>query len=193
MAIETIAVIGATDSGCEIARFSLAAGYRVILVDISLARLEEGIAAVWRMLNSDLARDDKDSAMTRNRPERLLGVCSVEEAVREGDLIIEAVADEEEMKLELFTIFDKFAKPGAIFASTTNLFSISGLAEITFCPERCIGMRLAAAVSGVRKVELVRGKRTSDETVAACGEAGRRMNLGVEVILDEETLSARDD
>lgn len=193
MAIETIAVIGASDLGCEIARLSWAAGYRVILEDISVSRLEEGIAAVWNVLNADSARDDKDSAVTRNWPEGLLGVCAVEEAVREGDLIIEAVADEEEMKLELFTIFDKFAKPGAIFASTTNLFSISELAEITFCPERCIGMRFTASGSCVQKLQLVRGKRTSDETAAACREAGRRMSLGVDVIQDEQALSARGD
>ncbi len=94
------------------------------------------------------------------------------------------------MKIELFTIFDKFAKPGAIFASTTASLSIADLAAVTFCPERCIGMRFSTNARGDGCLGLVKGRETSGETVAACREVGRRMGKDVSVLSDEQVLSA---
>jgi 3-hydroxybutyryl-CoA dehydrogenase len=95
-----------------------------------------------------------------------------------------------EMKIELFTIFDKFAKPGAIFASSTTSLSITELAAVTFCPERCIGMRFIGDAQLVERLELVKGRETSEETIAACGEVGRRMGMQVSVLGEEQVLSA---
>ncbi|MGB2638046.1 MAG: 3-hydroxyacyl-CoA dehydrogenase NAD-binding domain-containing protein, partial [Candidatus Acidiferrum sp.] len=83
-------------------------------------------------------------------------------------------------KIELFTIIDKFAKPAAIFASTTKTFSITDIAAVTFCPERCIGMRFFAEEPSTKRLELVRGRETSEETIKACEEVGVR--LGKEVV-----------
>jgi 3-hydroxybutyryl-CoA dehydrogenase len=104
-------------------------------------------------------------------------------------LIIEAVSDEMEMKVELFTIFDKFAKPGAIFASTTSLLSITDLAALTFCPERCIGVRFFVDGPHAGRLELVCGRETSEETVAACREVGRCMGKEVVIIGDEQEFA----
>ena len=80
----------------------------------------------------------------------------------EAELIIETVSDEMEMKIELFTIFDKFAKPGAIFASTTTSLRITDLAAVTFRPERCIGMRFFTDFAQhTGRLELVKGRETS--------------------------------
>ncbi len=115
---------------------------------------------------------------------------SAEDASREADLIIETVSDEMEMKIELFTIFDKFAKPGVIFASTTASLSITDLAAITFCPEHCIGMRFTFDPRSASRLELVTGLKTSAETVAACREVGRCMGREVSVLSDEQVASA---
>jgi 3-hydroxybutyryl-CoA dehydrogenase len=112
-----------------------------------------------------------------------------EDASREADLIIEGVADEMEMKIELFTIFDKFAKPGAIIASTTASLSITELAEVTFCAERCIGMRFSADASRAECLELVRGRETSRETIAICREVVRRMGKDVSVLSEGQVMS----
>ena len=96
------------------------------------------------------------------------------------------------MKLELFTIFDKFAKPGAILASTTRSLSITDLAEITFCQERCIGMHFFVDTRGAQQLELVRGRATSEETIAACCDVGRRMGREVTVRTEEQLRSAGD-
>ena len=159
--IETVAVIGAGECGREMAFAALLAGYRVILEDVSENRLAQ--AADW------IARVDRYSRL------RLVLASAVEEAVREADLIIEAVAEEMEMKIEMFTIFDKFAKPDAIFASTSASISIEDLAAVTFCPERCVGLRLFSGTGQGDAFELVRTQATSEETLARCREVGRRM------------------
>ena len=189
MEMETIAVIGATELGCRVAYFAARAGYRTILEHVSVTALERGTASVAEMLRAE----DAATAEPENpglAPGRLSTTTSVEEAAREADLLIEAVADDMEMKLELFTIFDKFARPGAIFASTTNRFSITDLGEMTFCAERCIGMRFYAGEDGAERMQLVRARATSDETVAACREVGRRMNLRVTESRDTGRLAA---
>jgi 3-hydroxyacyl-CoA dehydrogenase len=86
-----------------------------------------------------------------------------------------------EMKLEMFTIFDKFARPGAIFVSTSVTIPIAELADITFCPERCIGMRFASDAGNGNGVELVCAPQTSEQTIARCREVARRMGKDVAV------------
>jgi 3-hydroxyacyl-CoA dehydrogenase len=175
--INTIAVIGAGERGREIASAALLAGYRTILEDVSQPRLEQAAAAFSRL---------GDEACSR-----LVTASTVEDALRDADLIIEAVAEEMEMKIELFTIFDKFAKPQAILASSSPVLSIGDMASVTFCAERCIGMRFSPSAGGKNILELVRAPETSQETVAACSEVGRRM--GKEVMVMREIEPHRQD
>src|ERR1700737_2614219 len=157
--IQTIAVIGAGDLGREIASAALLGGYRTILEDVSESRLQR--AAAW-IANSANAGGEARL--------RLRTASEIEEAVREADLIIEAVAEEMEMKIEMFTIFDKFAKPDAILASSSASISIVDLAAVTFCPERCIGLRFLSRAAQASALELVCTPQTSGETIAQCRE-----------------------
>jgi len=108
----------------------------------------------------------------------------VQDAIRDADLIIEAVPEEMEMKLELFTIFDKFAKPNAIFASNTSSLSITDMSDVTVCRDRCIGMHFFNPVPKMKLLELVKTPFTSEETLATCREVGRRMGKEVVVVKD---------
>ncbi len=178
--MQTIAVIGAADQGREIACAALLAGYRTVLEDVSENRLEG--AAAW------IANSANAGAEARSR---LVLASKIEEAVREADLIVEAVAEEMEMKIEMFTIFDKFAKPGAVFASSSPSLSISELAAVTFCPERCIGMRFVPRPGKENALELVCTPQTSEETVSRCREVGRRMGKEVMVVVERELTESR--
>src|SRR5260370_9424829 len=157
--IETIAVIGAGEKGRTIACDALLAGYRTLLEDVSEDRLQR--AADW------IAK------VSGERCSRLVLASKIEEAVREADLLVEAVADEMEMKIEMFTIFDKFAKPNAILASTSRSISIAELAEVTFCRERCIGMSFVSSHGKGNALELIFTAATSQTTIPAGQEAGR--------------------
>ncbi len=185
MDVGTIAVIGAAAMGREIAYASVLAGYKTIVEDVVSSRLEQALAWITQTLDSDVAQRRVEASVREAALGNLSVAGTVEDAVREADLIIETVAEEMEMKIELFTIFDKFAKPGAIFASSASSLSISEMAAVTFCAERCLGMRFVGAGSGAKRLELVRGSETSDETVALCREVGLRM--GREVIVVSES------
>jgi 3-hydroxybutyryl-CoA dehydrogenase len=191
MEIHTIAIIGASDTGRSVAYSAALAGYHTILEDISPAALEQGIGWISQKLSEEFALGKIDAAARDAALANLGTASSAEDASREANFIIEAVMDEMEMKIELFTIFDKFAKPGAIFASTTNSLSITELAAVTFCPERCIGMRFFSDPQHAWRLELIRGRETSDETIALCREVGRRMGKKVSMLTDEQVLSAR--
>jgi 3-hydroxybutyryl-CoA dehydrogenase len=190
MEIKTIAVVGAGDAGRAIAYTSALAGYRTILEDISLATLQQGVAWLAQRFVEDFALGKIEAAARDAALANIGTATSAEDASREADLIIETVSDEMEMKIELFTIFDKFARPGSIFASTTPSLSITELAGVTFCPERCIGMRFFTDVLRATRLELVKGRETHVETVAACCQVGRRMGLEVSLLSEEHVLFA---
>jgi 3-hydroxybutyryl-CoA dehydrogenase len=184
MDLKAIAVIGAWQMGREIAYAAALAGYRTILEDVSPTMLEDSVAYIRATLEEEVASgrataEQRDSALANLSTAR-----SVEDACRQADLLIETVVEELEVKLEIFTIFDRFAKPGAILASTTRLLSIADLAGITFRAENCAGMRFFHPVPKTKMVEIVRTPETSDATVAACEEVGRRMGKEVAVVCE---------
>jgi 3-hydroxybutyryl-CoA dehydrogenase len=184
MKIESIVVIGAGPLGRGIAYAAALGGFRTLMEDVSVSTLEQGMDFVRASLDDGVAR----CLMTAEARDRTLARFStsmvVEEACRQGDLLIEAVPEDIETKLEIFTIFDKFARPGAIFASNTSSLSISEIATITFCPERCVGLRFFNPVPKMKLLEIVRALETSDETLQACMEAGRKMAEDVVVVRD---------
>lgn len=183
--IKTIAVIGAGTMGRGIAYASAAGGYATVLEDVSTPKLEESVRWIARTFAEGVDRGKVDGQIRDRALSLITTASSVEDAIRDADLIIEAVPEEMEMKLELFTIFDKFAKPGAIFASNTSSLSISDMSELTVARERCIGMHFFNPVPKMKLLELVKTPLTSEATVAACAEVGRRM--GKEVVLVQES------
>ena len=183
MRVDTIGVIGANPVGREIALAALLGGYRVVLEDVSSEMLEKGIAYVRQSLGERIARHELSPQEGESVLARFSTASRADEVSRVADVLIETVPDEMEVKLEIFTIFDKFAKPGAILASNTSL-SITEIASITFRTEDCIGMRFANPGSKITRVELVRGADTSDATTAACAEMARRMSMEAGIIFE---------
>jgi 3-hydroxybutyryl-CoA dehydrogenase len=183
MRVDTIGVIGANPVGREIALAALLGGYRVVLEDVSSEMLEKGIAYVRQSLGERIARHELSPQEGESVLARFSTASRADEVSRVADVLIETVPDEMEVKLEIFTIFDKFAKPGAILASNTSL-SVTEIASITFRTEDCIGMRFANPGSKITRVELVRGADTSDATTAACAEMARRMGMEAGIIFE---------
>jgi 3-hydroxyacyl-CoA dehydrogenase len=95
--------------------------------------------------------------------------------------------EELEAKLEIFTIFDKFARPGAILASTSRETAIVDLADMTFRAEECVGFRYASSASPAKSIEIVRAHGTSKPTVAICQEVARKMGLSAVVIEESQS------
>jgi 3-hydroxybutyryl-CoA dehydrogenase len=184
MSVKTIAVIGAGTMGRGIAYAAAFGGYNTVLEDISRPMLEQAVGWIRQSFDEGVARGKVEAGM-RDKALSLISTASnVEDAIRDADLIIEAVPEELEMKLELFTIFDKFAKTGAIFASNTSSLSITDFSDVTVSRDRCIGMHFFNPVPKMKLIELVRTPHTSDETVATCREVAARM--GKEVVIVNE-------
>ena len=184
MDVKTIGVIGGGTMGRGIAFAAALGGYRTVLEDVSPQMLEQGLAYIHQALDEGVTRgkvtpDQKETALKNLTTSR-----SVEDVCRETDLLIEAVPEEMEVKLEIFTIFDKFARPGAILASNTSSLSITELAAITFRAPDCIGMHFFNPVPKMKLLEIVRALETSEATVQACVAVGRRMGKEVVVIRD---------
>jgi 3-hydroxybutyryl-CoA dehydrogenase len=188
MDVKTIAVIGAGTIGRGIAYAAALAGYRTVLEDISPNRLAEGASFMRETLEKELARGNVTAKQKENALANLSTTRSVEDACRKADMLIETMPEEMEVKLEIFTIFDKFAKPDAILASNTWSLSITEIAAITFRTENCIGMHFLEPVPGMKLLEIVRGAESSEATVAACMEVGRRM--GKEVVVLDDSLDS---
>ena len=184
MDVKTIGVVGGGTMGRGIAYAAALGGYRTVLEDVSPEMLQQGLAYIHQALDEGVTRgkvtpDQKETALKNLSTSR-----SVEDVCRETDLLIEAVPEEMEVKLEIFTIFDKFARPGAILASNTSSLSVTELAAITFRAADCIGMHFFNPVPKMKLLEIVRALETDDDTLATAVEVGKRM--GKEVVTIKE-------
>ena len=182
MDVNTIAVLGAGTMGRGIAYVAATGGYHTILEDVSEQMLSSALDFIRQTLGDGIARgkvapDQKEQALARLTTAR-----SVEDACREADLVIEAVPEDMELKIEIFTLLDKFAKPGSIFASNTSALSITEMAAVTCRPEKCVGMHFFNPVPKMKLVEIVRALESSDDTLETCREVGRRMGKQVVVV-----------
>ncbi len=188
--VRTIAVIGAGRVGRGIAQLAAGGGYRTILEDLlpnALRRAESEIRLQFdQVVHSGCVTADAANAAFS----RLEFANSVEDAAREADLVIEAVPEELESKIEIFTLLDKICRPGTILASHLALLSITEIARVTYRAGNCLGMRFAEPLEREKKLEIMRGVETDDETVAAAVEVGRRMGKEVAVVADNAALSS---
>ena len=176
MQVTTIAVIGAGTMGRGIAYAAALGGFQTILEDVSASVLVNAMNWIADAFEEGVKRTKveptvRDAAMARIRTSS-----SVEEATRRAELIIEAVPEEIEMKLQLFATFDKLAKPETILASNTSSLSISDFTQTVKAKGRCIGMHFFNPVPKMRLVEIVRMPETSDDTVTTCVAVAHRMH-----------------
>jgi 3-hydroxybutyryl-CoA dehydrogenase len=180
--IRTIAVIGAGIMGRGIAHAAALGGYRTILEDILPTTLRKAETEIRANLDKavdlgKVTKDDADGAFSR-----LEYASSVEQAAREADLVIEAVPEEMESKIEIFTLLDKVCRPTTILASNTSSLSVTEVASVTYRAPKCVGMHFFNPVHKMKLLEIVRALETDDETLDAAVEVGKRMGKEVVVI-----------
>jgi 3-hydroxybutyryl-CoA dehydrogenase len=181
--IRTIAVIGAGALGREIAYASALGGYRTILEDILPASLRNAAAELREHLARAADVGSVSEAEANAAFSRLEYAATVEQAAREADLVMEAVPDEMESKIEIFTLLDKICRPATILASNTSTLSVTELASVTYRAPKVLGMRFANS-SATKLLEIVRGRETSEETLAACADVARRLGREVVIVAD---------
>jgi len=183
--VRTIAVIGAGIMGRGIAHVAALGGYRTILEDLVPEALRKAESEIKTNLDKAVELNKVSSADANATLSRLEYAGSVDEAAREADLVIEAVPEEMESKIEIFTLLDKICRPGTILASNTSSLSITEIARVTFRASKCVGMHFFNPVHKMKLIEVVRAVETDDETIAAVSAVGRRM--GKEVVVIKES------
>src|SRR5450432_4050748 len=171
--------------GRGIAHAAALGGYRTILEDLLPGALRKAETEIRANLDKAIelgkvTAPDADSAF-----QRLEYAGSVEEAAREADLVIEAVPEEMESKIEIFTLLDKICRPGTILASNTSSLSVTEIASVTYRAKKCVGMHFFNPVHKMKLLEVVRALETDDETIAAVADVGKRM--GKEVVVIKES------
>ena len=170
-----IAVIGSGTMGNGIAHVAALSGLEVGLYDIAEEALARGTATIARNMDRQLrsgrlAADERAAALSRIRTTGDLA-----QAVSDAELAVEAAPEDASLKYRLFTELDRLAPPGAILASNTSSISITAMGARTTRPDRVIGMHFMNPVPVMRLVEVVRGLRTSDETVRTVMELATRL------------------
>jgi len=180
--VKTIAVIGAGIMGRGISQVAAVGGYRTVLEDLLPAALRKAEGEIRGNLDKAVELKKVSAEEANAAFGRLEYASSVEEAAREADLVIEAVPEEMESKIEIFTLLDKICRPGTILASNTSSLSITEIASVTYRAKKCLGMHFFNPVHKMKLLEVVRALETDDETIASAAEVGRRMGKGVVVI-----------
>ena len=169
--VRTIAVIGAGIMGRGISHAAALGGYRTILEDILPTTLRKAEPEIRANLDKavELGKVTKDAA--DEAFERLEYASSVEQAAREADLVIEAVPEEMESKIEIFTLLDKVCRPETILASNTSSLSVTEIASVTYRASKCVGMHFFNPVHKMKLLEVVRALETDDATLAAASKS----------------------
>jgi 3-hydroxybutyryl-CoA dehydrogenase len=183
--VKTVAVIGAGTMGCGIAHVAALGGYRTILEDLLPTSLRKAESEIRTNLDKAVELGKVSAADAGAAAMRLEYAGSVEEAAREADLVIEAVPEEIESKIEIFTLLDKICRPDTILASNTSSFSITEIASVTYRAKKCVGMHFFNPVHKMKLLEVVRALETDDDTIATVAEVGKRM--GKEVVVIKES------
>jgi 3-hydroxyacyl-CoA dehydrogenase len=172
-----VAVLGAGLMGHGIAQLAAqAANYEVYMHDIKQEFIDNGM----RMVKESLLRYLKKGEVTVTEVDQILSrihpVLDAKAAITDADLIIEAVPENLETKKSVLTEVDKLAKPQACIVSNTSSISITELASATQRPDKFAGMHFFNPPQLMKLVEIVRGEKTSDETVNLIVETAKRMN-----------------
>src|SRR5215467_2799508 len=183
--VKTIAVIGAGIMGRGIAHGAALGGYRTVLEDILPAALRKAESEIRAHLDKAVELRKVSSQDAEATLGRLEYQGSVEEAAREADLVIEAVPEEMESKIEIFTLLDKICRPGTILASNTSSMSVTEISSVTYRAKKCVGMHFFNPVHKMKLLEIVRALETDEESLATAVEVGKRM--GKEVVVIKES------
>ena len=182
--IRTIAVIGTGTMGRGIAYLAAISGYDTVLHDSDAAALDAARDSIESTLakgieKKKISADDAHAAI-----ERMQMVADLEPAVRDADLIIEAVPENFDLKKNLFAQADIFCAEEAILASNTSSISITKLASNVERRDRFVGMHFFNPPHVMKLIELVRGERTSEATVEHVRAVAEKMGKTPIVVSD---------
>lgn len=172
--IKNVTVIGCGTMGNGIAQVFASFGYKVNLVDIDQSFLDRAVAAIGKSLD----RFVKKEKITEDDKNTTLGNIATNvdlSSAKDSQLVVEAVTENLDIKLEIFKKLEDICPPEVIFASNTSSLPITKLASATKRPGQFIGMHFMNPVPMMKLIELIRGMATSNETYALIEELAKKL------------------
>ena len=170
-----ITVIGGGTMGNGIAHVFAQNGFKVSLVDISMAQLDKAMT----MITKNLDRQITKGALTEEQKKQTLGnirvITDMVDGTKDADLVIEAAAENEEIKLKIFEQLDSLAPKKAILATNTSSISITRIAAATGRADKVIGMHFMNPVPVMKLVEVINGYATKKEVTDTIVELSKQI------------------
>lgn len=160
--MKNIAVIGAGTMGNGIAHTFAQSGFKVQLIDISEASLEQGLDTIAKNLDRMVAKERISKADKQATLDNITTFTDITSGVEHASLVVEAATENLELKLKIFKQLDLACAKDTILASNTSSISITQIGAITSRPEQVIGMHFMNPVPIMKLVEIIRGYSTSD-------------------------------
>lgn len=174
-AIKSVGIIGAGTMGGGIAMNFATAGYPIKIVETTQEALDRGLKVVRGNYQRSADKGRFPQEEVEARMGRFEGQLSME-ALKDCDLVIEAVFEDMELKRKIFTELDRVMKPGAILATNTSALDIDEIAAMTKRPEDVIGLHFFSPANVMKLLEIVRAKHTADDVVATCMDLAKEIN-----------------
>ena len=169
MAIKNVGVIGCGLMGSGIAQVSAQAGFPTTVVEANQELLDKGLGSIRKNLDALVAKARMDEAGKKEILERLRGATSFD-ALKECDLVIEAITENQPLKNETFARLDAICPPHALLASNTSSCNVTAMAAATRRPGQVLGLHFFNPVPLMKLVEVVQSLLTGDKSVLAAYE-----------------------
>jgi 3-hydroxyacyl-CoA dehydrogenase/enoyl-CoA hydratase/3-hydroxybutyryl-CoA epimerase len=164
--IKKVGVLGAGLMGSGIAHSAITSGYTVVLKDISQEALDKGMNSIRGILAKNVER----GRMSEEKMDKIMSLLETTtdyDAFKDADMVIEAVFENLELKHSVITEIEKYIPQHCIFASNTSSLAITELARVSKRPENFIGLHYFSPVNRMPLLEMIRGEKTSDQTVVS--------------------------
>ncbi len=171
--MKNIVIIGAGTMGNGIAHTFAQHNFNVQLIDVSADSLQKAIATITKNLDRLVAKEKISEDIKEQTLANITTCTTLEDGIKNADLIVEAATENKELKLSIFKQLDTLCPEHTILASNTSSISITEIADVTNRKGKIIGMHFMNPVPIMKLVEVIRGKNTSDEvtkTIMALSE-----------------------
>jgi 3-hydroxybutyryl-CoA dehydrogenase len=184
MEIKTIGVLGAGVMGNGIAQVAAMAGYNVIMRDIEDRFVEGGLKNIEKFLAKSVEKGKMTAEQKSGIMGKIKGTTKMED-LKDVDYVVEVVLEVMDVKKKVFAELDALTRPEVILASNTSSMSLTEMATAVKKPDKVVGLHFFNPVPLMRLVEVIRGMRTSDETVAVSMDLAKKLGKeAVEVKMD---------
>lgn len=173
--MKKVAVIGAGTMGNGIAHVFAQNGHETHLIDLSQENLDKALSTIGKNLDRQVKKEAISESQKQETLSRIQSFTSIEDGVKDCNLVVEAATENVDLKLKIFSQLDQLTSSDCILATNTSSISITKIGAATNRPDKVIGMHFMNPVPVMKLVEIIRGYATSNEVTAEIMELGKAL------------------